>query len=362
MIPWTDSRIIPAMDIGLVGLPGSGKTALFNALTGSNVSGFSDKPNVGVANIPDPRLDTIAEYIPPQKLVPATIHLVDVPGVAPGSDAKKLNKFLEHVRQMDGVIHVVRCFDDGNPVDAAGDIEKMATELILADLVVAESAKDKAARHARSGDADARARVALLEKLAAALDEGLPISSIEGLSEAEHHMIRSYGMITAKPMLYVANVGEDEVDGASDAAKAVAEHAASVGSESVAVCAQLEAELAELDAGDRDEMLESLGLTEPAIGPLARAANAVLGLTTFYTAGEKEVRAWNIPVGATAPEAAGAIHSDIQRGFIRAECFHMNDLVEFKSEKAIRDAGKLRSEGKSYVMQDGDVVHFLFNV
>ena len=350
------------MEIGLVGLPGCGKTTLFSSLTGKQVGGYSEKPNLGVANIPDPRLGVISQFIPPQKIVPASLKLVDIPGVPPGSDAKKLNGFLEHVRQVDAVCHVVRCFDDGMSVDAAGDIERMDTELIIADLVVADSATAKATRTARTGDKEAKERLKVLGKVSELLNETTPIRQGKAWSDSEQKILRSYGFITAKPVLFVANVDESDVADESTHAMAVMQQAESTGARSVVVCAKLEAELAELDEADRDEMLESLGLTEPAIGPMARGASDVLGLTSFYTAGDKEVRAWSIPIGASAKEAAGSIHSDIERGFIRAECYHVDDLVNFKTEKAIREAGKLRSEGKGYVMQDGDVVHFLFNV
>lgn len=357
------------MECGMVGLPGVGKTALFNCLTGSRASGFSAgggaglKPNVGVAKIPDPRLQLIETFIPAKKIVNATIQFVDIPGVAAGGGAAKLNAFLSHVRQVDALCHVVRCFDDGSgKIDPQGDIDTMDTELVIADLQVAEGALDKASRAARTGDADSKARVALLEKVLAVLNEGKPIRSRADWTPAETLLLKSYGMVTSKPVLFVANVGEDDLQGGSAAAKAVVAHAKATGGQAAIVCAKLEAELAELDEADRDEMLKSMGLAEPAIGPLARAANTLLGLASFYTAGEKEVRAWPIRIGATAPEAAGSIHSDIERGFIRAECFSVRDLEAFKSEKSIREAGKLRSEGKNYQMQDGDIVHFLFNV
>lgn len=351
------------MEVGLVGSPGSGKTTLFNALTGSAVSGWDDKAHVGVADIPDPRLGVIARHIPTKKLVPATLRVVDIPGVPAGSEPKKLSAVLEQIRQVDAIVQVVRCFDDGSGTpDAAGELSRMADELVLADLVVADSAKDRAARTARTGETEAKERLAVLERVAAGLEEGTPVRAIEAWSEADRRVLRAYGFITAKTVLYVANVDEDDPTGQGPAAAAVAARAEAEGSRAVAVCAKLEAELAELAAEERQEMLEGLGLEEPAVGPLARAAHAVLGLTTFYTAGEKEVRAWTIPLGASAPEAAGVIHSDIQRGFIRAECYGIADLEAHRSEKAIKEAGKMRSEGKGYAVRDGDVIHFLFNV
>ncbi len=353
------------MEVGIIGLPGCGKTTLFNSLTGLNVDPFAggQKPNVGMANIPDPRLGTIAQYIPPQKIIHAPLQIVDLPGVAAGGGAEKLNSFLSHVRTVDAICHVVRCFDDGNAVQPIRDIESMNTELILADLVVAEGSLDKAQRSARTGEREAKARLALLEQVAGILNDDKPVSAIvDLLSDEERGMLKSYGMVSAKPVLYVANIGEDDLGGESAAAIQVAEFAAAHECECVTLCAKLEAELAELDDADRTEMLQSMGLGEPAIGPLARAANKSLGLTTFYTAGEKEVRAWPVRIGASAPEAAGVIHSDLQRGFIRAECYSVDELVQYKSEKAIKEAGKMRSEGKSYLIQDGDVVHFLFNV
>jgi GTP-binding protein YchF len=360
------------MEIGIVGLPSSGKTTLFNALTGSHASAFTGgggaagvKPNVGVAKIPDPRLPLIATFIPTRKIVNATIQFVDIPGVAPGGGAAKINAFLVHVRQVDALVQVVRCFDDGSgKITPAADIESLETDLIIADMSVVEGALDKAQRTARTGDADAKARVAVLEKCNAVLNEGKAIrSGVGAWSDVERAVLRTYGLITSKPVLYVANVGEDDLQGISAHAKAVIDHAQKTGQQAVVVCAKLEAELAEIENdAEREEMLKSMGLEEPANGPLARAANRLLGLTTFYTAGEKEVRAWPVRIGAHAPEAAGSIHSDIERGFIRAECYNVDDLVQYKTEKAIREAGKLRSEGKNYAIKDGDVVHFLFNV
>jgi GTP-binding protein YchF len=355
------------MEVGIVGLPASGKTTLFNALTGSRAEAFSEKAHVGMADIPDPRLEAIAVHLPRRKLVHATVRVVDIHGVPVGSDTKKLNQLLEQIRQVDAICHVVRCFDDGSGIiDPAGDIENMETELVLADLIVAESAKEKAAKPARAGEADAKVRLAVLEKVIPALEDGRSIRAMDGITETEQPILRNYGFITAKPVLYVANIAEDALSGGGDAggeyADAVKRHAESTRSQSVAICAQLEAELSELEGPDHDEMLESLGLKEPAVGPVARAAHASLGLGTFYTFNEKEIHAWAFPLGASAPEAAGVVHSDMQRGFIRAECYSVDELAQHKTEKAIREAGKLRSEGKHYTMQDGDIVKFLFNV
>ena len=322
-----------------------------------------------MAPIPDPRLIEITRHIHTKKVIPATLQLVDVPGLHhSGGDGKGANAFLSHVRQVDAICHVVRCFEDpmvphlDGTVNPARDIDAIDTELVLADLAVVEPAIDRASRAARGNDREAKSRLTVLEKALPILSEGLPLRSDKDWSKEEMHVIRGYGLITAMPVLYVANVGEDDLAGASANAQKVKSIAEAAGGEFVALCAKLEAELAEFDEAGRAEMLESLGLAEPAIGPFARTLLRLLGLTYFYTAGEKEVRAWIIPQGATAPEAAGAIHSDIQRGFIRAECFSVDDLAKHRSEKAIREAGRLRSEGKGYVMQDGDIVHFLFNV
>ena len=346
------------MECGLIGLQGVGKTTLFTALTAHSVAVQigSMKPNIGVAAIPDPRLAKIAEFIVTQKVIPATLQVVDLPGVPSGGS--NLNAVLASIRNVDALCQVVKCYDDCNP---ANDIASMDSELIVADMVVVEGAIDKADRTAKHGDKDAQKRVGVLSRVNALLEEEKPARDGEW-GESDLAILKSYGIMTAKPMLYVANVSEDDVKGESEAAMYVTKDAKEHGGQSVAVCATLESEIAELDEGDQVEMLESMGLNEPAVGPLARALNTLLGLSTFYTAGEKEVRAWPIPKGAPAPQAAGVIHSDIERGFIRAECYHVDDLFALSSEKAIKEAGNLRSEGKNYTMQDGDVVNFLFNV
>ncbi|MDP6889786.1 MAG: DUF933 domain-containing protein, partial [Phycisphaerales bacterium] len=324
------------MECGLIGLQGVGKTTLFQALTAHAVpvQVGSMKPNIGIAAMPDPRLERIAEFIPPEKVIPATVHVVDIPGVPSGGGASSLNQVLSHIRNVDALVHVVNCWGER---DTASDIDSMEAELIVADLVVAEGAVDKAARAARSGDADAKKRLTVLEQVQELLNDERPVRDHDW-EEGDRAILKSYGFMSSKPVLLVANVGEDDVAGQSDVARAVS----SADANAVIVCATIESEISEMEPSDRVEMLSSMGIERPAIGVLAAAMNEVLGLSTFYTAGEKEVRAWSIPREALAPEAAGTIHSDIQRGFIRAECYHCDDLFEFKSEKAIKEAGKLR--------------------
>jgi len=344
------------MECGLIGLQGVGKTTLFQALTAHAVpvQVGSMKPNVGIAAMPDARLERIAEFIPPEKIIPAMVHVVDIPGVPSGGGVSSLNQVLSHIRTVDALVHVVKCWEGG---DAAAAIAAMEAELILADLVVVEGAVEKAARAARSGDADAKKRLAVLERVQEVLGNEQPVRTA-AWDDAEQAILKSYGFMSAKPILLVANVDEDGVNERTDAMQAVR----AADANAVIVCATIESEISEMEPSDQAEMLESMGIDRPAIGVLAAAMNEVLGLSTFYTAGDKEVRAWSIPRDSPAPEAAGTIHSDIQRGFIRAECYHCDDLFTLKSEKAIKEAGKLRSEGKGYAMQDGDVVHFLFNV
>ena len=358
------------MECGIIGLPGTGKTTIFNALTGARapVGGGAVKPNIGVANMPDPRLDVISTYVRSKEVTPATITFVDIPGIGAGGGgsgggAAKSNLLLEHIRGVDAICHVVRCFNEAaGEIAPRRDVDALETELIVADMQVAESALDRAVRPARAGDADAKARCDVLEKVLAVLNEGQRVRTVTNWTEPQQAILRSYGFISAKPQLLVANVAESDIAGRGNAAAEVRACAEALGGEAVVVCGKLEAELAELEEADRAEMLEGLGLEEAAIGRLARAAFRLLGLASFYTTSEKEIRAWTIPAGATAPEAAGAVHSDMQRGFIRAECYSVDDLEQHKGEKALREAGRLRSEGKHYRMQDGDVARFLFNV
>jgi GTP-binding protein YchF len=355
------------MEVGIIGLQQSGKTSLFDTLTGGHASAQAGamRPNVGVAKVPDPRLAVIATHVPTKKIVHATMQFVDLPGFATGEGGAKAGPLLAHIRTVDALCQVVRCFPEAGsttPPKPVSDIETLDTELILADMVVVESSRDKAAKAARGAKGDAAARLAVLEKILPTLSEGQAVRARGDLSQAEFDILKSYGLITAKPVLYVANVAEEDLAGESEAAKAVKAYAERAGGQYVAICAKLEAELAQLEESERAEMLTGLGLTEPAIGPLARAAYQLLGLMSFYTAGEKEVRAWTIPIGATASEAAGAIHSDLERGFIRSETYSVADLEQHGSEKAIKEAGKLRSEGRAYKVKDGDVMHILFNV
>ena len=348
------------MQCGIIGLPATGKTALFQALTGDrSAMAHPGTPHIAIAAIPDARLGRIAGHITTSKVTPATIQFVDIPGLEIGKGAQKLGALLAHVREAAALCQVVGCF--GADVDPQRDIRTVDEELILADLAVAEPARERAVRHAR-GDAEARARLEVLERVVPVLEEGRPVRAAEALTPAQEAIVRAFGFTSAKRMFYVANIDESELTAPGEAAMAVRRHAEAAGSDCVCLCASLEAELAELEGPDLQEMLEGLGLEEPAIGRVARAALHVLGLNVFYTAGPKEVRAWTVPAEATAPEAAGEIHTDMQRGFIRAECYTVDDLEELRSEKAIKAAGRLRVEGKSYRVRDGDVMHILFSV
>ncbi len=362
------------MRAGIVGLPNVGKSTLFNALTSSKAAQSANypfctiEPNEGVVSVPDDRLARISKYIVPKKLIPTALRLVDIAGIVKGaSEGEGLgNKFLSHIREVDAILQVVRCFEDDDVVHVSGkvdpvsDIETIEIELMLADLQTLENAYPKAERTAKGGDKEAKLRAEAIRACLDHLKTDEPLRKL-ALDAQQAEAISSFGLLTAKPILYVANVDESDLAGEGPLVQAVRTFAAKVGASVVPICAKLEAEIAELDESDREEMLASSGLKEAALPALSREAYRVLGLQSYFTAGEKEVRAWTIPVGATAPQAAGVIHTDFEKGFIRAEVYSLADLETHRGEKEIRAAGKLRVEGKSYVVNDGDICHFLFN-
>lgn len=363
-----------ALTCGIVGLPNVGKSTTFNALTkaGASVANYpfcTIEPNSGVVDVPDERLKQITEKIPTQKVIPTTVEFVDIAGLVKGaSKGEGLgNQFLGNIRSTNVIIHVVRCFENDDiihvegSVDAIRDIETIETELILADLEMVDKRINTLQKQVRAGNKEAKVESEVLEKLSKHLSDG-SLARTADLSEQEVEAVQ-IGLITLKPVLYCCNVNEDDVIEANEQVKKVQEYGAKVGSEVIWLCASIESEITELESEEeRIEFLDSLGLKESGLEVLAKKSYSLLGLRTYFTAGEKEVRAWTFKEGATAPQCAGVIHTDFERGFIRAETYHFDDLMELESEKKIKESGRLRVEGKEYIVQDGDIMHFLFNV
>lgn len=364
------------MEIGIVGLPNVGKSTLFNAITKAsaecaNYPFCTIEPNVGVVPVPDERLDFLAKMENPEKVTPTVIKFVDIAGLVRGaSKGEGLgNKFLSHIREVDAIAHVVRCFEDPNvvhvdgKVDPVRDIETINFELIFADMETIEKRIDRTKKQAKSGEKQYLEELALLERIKENLEKGIPVRAME-LGEEEIQKVRQYFLLTSKPVIYVANISEEDLLSKRDGEllKKVKEYALKEGAEVIPVCAKIEAELAELEGEEKQELLREYGLEESGLDRLIKASYRLLGLITFFTAGPKEVRAWTIKEGTKAPQAAGKIHSDFERGFIRAEVISFEDLIKCKNQSEAKEKGLIRIEGKDYIMKDGDVVFFRFNV
>jgi GTP-binding protein YchF len=361
------------MKCGIVGLPNVGKSTTFNALTKAGIAAenypfCTIEPNIGIVEVPDLRLDDLSKIVVPQKVVPAIVEFVDIAGLVAGaSKGEGLgNQFLANIRETDAISHVVRCFDDPNVIHVAGKVDPLSdiavidTELALADMQSVEKALHKAQKNSRAGDKEAIKMVALLEPMMKKLNDAIPVRAM-GLDADELALIKQLSLLTAKPVLYVANVIEGGFEN-NPLLDHVKEHAAKEGAPVVAICAKIEAEIAEMDEADKQVFLEDIGMKEPGLARMIRAAYTLLGLETYFTAGVKEVRAWTVHKGSTAPQAAGVIHTDFEKGFIRAEVIAFNDFVTLGGEVKCKEAGKMRLEGKEYIVKDGDVMHFRFNV
>ena len=362
-----------SLKCGIVGLPNVGKSTLFNALTKAGIAAenypfCTIEPNVGIVEVPDQRLKALAEIVKPERIVPAVVEFVDIAGLVAGaSKGEGLgNQFLAHIRETDAIVNVVRCFEDPNVVHVAGkvspldDIAVIQTELALADLGTVEKALQRESKKAKAGDKEAIKLVGLLERIVPQLNEARPVRAM-GLDAEEMALIKSLCLITAKPAMYVANVADNGFTN-NPLLDQLTAYAAEQNAPIVAICAAIEAEIADLEEEDKGAFLADMGMDEPGLNRLIRAGFKLLGLQTYFTAGVKEVRAWTVPIGATAPQAAGVIHTDFERGFIRAQTISYDDFITYKGEQGAKEAGKMRAEGKEYIVKDGDVLNFLFNV
>ncbi|WP_028312217.1 redox-regulated ATPase YchF [Derxia gummosa] len=362
-----------SLKCGIVGLPNVGKSTLFNALTKAGIAAenypfCTIEPNTGTVEVPDPRLVALSAIVKPERVMPAIVEFVDIAGLVAGaSQGEGLgNQFLAHIRETDAIVNVARCFEDENIIHVAGrvdpisDIEVIQTELCLADMGTVEKSIHRYQKTARSGDKEAKKLVDILERVQAQLDQGLPVRALD-LSDDERALIKPLCLITAKPAMFVGNVDEGGFENNPHLDR-LKEYAAKQNAPVVAICAKIESEISDLSDEDKAVFLADIGMEEPGLNRLIRAGFSLLGLQTYFTAGVKEVRAWTVPVGATAPQAAGVIHTDFERGFIRAEVIAYDDFIAFKGEQGAKEKGKMRLEGKEYVVKDGDVMHFRFNV